>query len=192
MTTKKYYQLDADNCFAFAGEAVAFTDDPERYNVPYDAVLIAPPSVPAGSVAQWDGATWQIVEDHRRDTLYRAADVQPYRLGDDVGGDSYNGLGPIPAWLSQTPPVLPPPEPVIPDVVSMRQARLALLGAGLLAQVNTAIDGMAGIEGEAARIEWEYATEVRRDSPLVAGLSAALGLTGPQLDGLFTAAAAIA
>lgn len=87
------------------------------------------------------------------------------------------------------PPALPEyvPEVVaVPEVVTMRQARLALLGAGLLAQVNTAVTNMPGAEGDAARIEWEYANEVRRDSPLVAELSAAFGWTSAQLDDLFT------
>ena len=79
-----------------------------------------------------------------------------------------------------------PPEAPVPDVVTMRQARLALLGAGLLAQVNTAVANMPGAEGDAARIEWEYAQEVRLDSPLVAALSAAFGWTSAQLDDLFT------
>ena len=77
----------------------------------------------------------------------------------------------------------------IPKTVSMRQARLALLGAGLLSQVNDAIAAMAGIEGEAARIEWQFATEVKRSSPLVSSLSGALWLTDEQLDALFTQAA---
>lgn len=87
------------------------------------------------------------------------------------------------------PPALPeyvPAVVAVPEVVTMRQARLALLGAGLLAQVNTAVANMPGAEGDAARIEWEYAQEVRRDSPLVAALSAAFGWTGAQLDDLFT------
>ena len=87
------------------------------------------------------------------------------------------------------PPALPEyvPEVVaVPEVVTMRQARLALLGASLLAQVNTAVANMPGAEGDAARIEWEYAQEVRRDSPLVAALSAAFGWTSAQLDDLFT------
>lgn len=79
-----------------------------------------------------------------------------------------------------------PPVAPVPEVVTMRQARLALLGAGLLAQVNTAVANMPGAEGDAARIEWEYAQEVRRDSPLVAALSAAFGWTSAQLDDLFT------
>lgn len=78
------------------------------------------------------------------------------------------------------------PSDPVPVVVTMRQARLALLGAGLLAQVNTAVANMPGAEGDAARIEWEYAQEVRRDSPLVAALSAAFGWTSAQLDDLFT------
>ena len=83
------------------------------------------------------------------------------------------------------------PSDPVPKVVSMRQARLALLGAGLLAQVNTAVANMPGTEGDAARIEWEYAQEVRRDSPLVAGLSAALGLTDETLDNLYKVAAGL-
>ncbi len=77
------------------------------------------------------------------------------------------------------------------QVVSMRQARLALLEAGLLSKVNDALAAMAGAEGEAARIEWEYAAEVKRSSPQVASLSAALGLSEAQLDALFTKAASM-
>ncbi len=92
------------------------------------------------------------------------------------------------------PPALPeyvPAVVAVPEVVTMRQARLALLGAGLLAQVNTAVANMPGAEGDAARIEWEYAQEVRRDSPLVAALSVALGLTDETLDNLYKIAAGL-
>ncbi len=84
-----------------------------------------------------------------------------------------------------------PPAVPVPEVVTMRQARLALLGAGLLAQVNTAVASMPGTTGGAARIEWEYAQEVRRDSPLVAALSDALGMSEETLDNLFKAAAGL-
>lgn len=83
------------------------------------------------------------------------------------------------------------PSDPVPEVVTMRQARLALLSAGLLAQVNTAVANMPGTEGDAASIEWEYAQEVRRDSPLVAGLSAALGLTDETMDNLYKVAAGL-
>ena len=92
---------------------------------------------------------------------------------------------------TQTWSIGPIPPPTVPEAVTMRQARLALLSAGVLTLANDAIAGMTGVEGEAARIEWEYAHEVRRDAPLVSGMAVALGLTGEQLDDLFTAAATL-
>lgn len=85
----------------------------------------------------------------------------------------------------------PPPKPQRITHVTMRQARLALLGAGKLPAVNAAIAAMQGAQGEAARIEWEYSQEVQRDRGLVSALSSQLGMTEEQLDALFTAAAAI-
>lgn len=85
----------------------------------------------------------------------------------------------------------PPPAPPAPTVASMRQARLALLQAGKLADVTTAINALASPAKEAAQIEWEYATEVRRDSALMQQLAAAIGLTEADLDALFTQAVAL-
>jgi len=87
--------------------------------------------------------------------------------------------------------VLQEPQPARITKVTMRQARLALLGAGLLPTVNAAIAAMAGAQGEAARIEWEYSQEVQRDRGLVAALGTQLGMTEAQLDALFATAAAI-
>lgn len=81
-----------------------------------------------------------------------------------------------------------PPEPV-PAVVTMRQARLALLGAGLLERVNTAVSGMTGAEGEKARIEWQFASTIERQSGLVKSLGTSLSLTGAKIDELFRQAA---
>jgi len=75
--------------------------------------------------------------------------------------------------------------------VDMCQARLALLGAGLLATVDAAIAAMPGAEGEAARLQWEFRQTVRRDSQLVAQLAPVLGLSDEQLDALFTQAAGL-
>lgn len=92
------------------------------------------------------------------------------------------------------PPELPtyiPPPSKVPQAVTMRQARLALLGAGLLQSVADTVAAMPGIEGDAARIEWEYAQEVRRDSTLIASLANAMQMTDAQLDMLFTEGAAL-
>lgn len=95
-----------------------------------------------------------------------------------------------PEWYAHLTPTalrLPAPAP-IPTVVTMRQARLALLNAGLLTSVSNAIAAMTGTAGDAARIEWEFSPTLKRDHPLVASLSVSLGLTSAQLDSLFTAA----
>lgn len=89
----------------------------------------------------------------------------------------------------------PPPSPeelraAIPPV-TMRQARLALLGAGLLASAEAAIDALPSPAKEAALIEWEYASEVRRDAPLIEAMTVALELTEEQVDGLFHEAAGL-
>lgn len=84
-----------------------------------------------------------------------------------------------------------PPTTIVPSVVTMRQARLALLDAGLLPDVNATVAAMAGTAGDAARIDWEFAATVDRSSPLVASMAAALALTEAQLDALFIAAAGL-
>lgn len=76
---------------------------------------------------------------------------------------------------------------LVPVEVTMRQARLALLAAGLLDDVEGAIS----LAGPAAKIEWEYAQEVQRDSGLVPAMAVALGMTDLQLDELFTLAATL-
>ncbi|WP_062236365.1 hypothetical protein [Aureimonas sp. N4] len=86
------------------------------------------------------------------------------------------------------PPV--PPEPV-PSAVTMRQARIALSRAGLLSKAEAAIAQMAGQAGEEARIEWEYAAELKRNHPLIAALGQALGLSAEAIDDLFREAATI-
>lgn len=72
--------------------------------------------------------------------------------------------------------------------VTMRQARLALLSAGLLSQVDAAIESLPEPDKTAAKIDWEYAAVVQRSSGLVPAMGAALGMTDVQIDALFTLA----
>jgi hypothetical protein len=82
-------------------------------------------------------------------------------------------------------PNAPPPGPIIPQSVDMRQARLALLAVDLLDDVEAVV----AAAGRAAQIEWEYATNVKRSHPLIAAVQAAKGLTDADVDQLFLAAA---
>jgi len=77
---------------------------------------------------------------------------------------------------------------VIPTEVSMRQARLALFQQGLLAKVQTAIDGLTEPTKTVTQISWDYATIVKRDDDLVLQLASALGIGSSALDELFTLA----
>ena len=88
-------------------------------------------------------------------------------------------------------PPPPPPPPPIPDVVSMRQARLALFQQDKLSQVQPLIDAMMEPAKTITQISWDYATTVQRDDDLVIQLSAAMGLTEADLDTLFTLAATL-
>lgn len=105
--------------------------------------------------------------------------LQPGEIRED-GGRYVQG------WV-----VVPAPAPEVPQSVTMRQCRIALLDAGLLDAVQSSIATMPGVEGERARIDWEYALDVRRDWPLIDGLGSQLGLTEQQIDELFIAAAAV-
>jgi hypothetical protein len=97
-----------------------------------------------------------------------------------------------PGWLwdgdAFSPPAVSAP---VPDAVTMRQARRALHAAGLLSGVEAAIDALAEPEKTAARIEWEYSSEVQRHNGFVEQLAPALSLSEAQLDALFVAAAAL-
>jgi hypothetical protein len=80
-------------------------------------------------------------------------------------------------------PAAPEPDPV--TRVTMRQARLALLEAELLDDVDAAVTQAP----RAVQIEWEYATTVDRASPLVAAIGAGLSLDDAAIAALFEAAA---
>ena len=81
---------------------------------------------------------------------------------------------------------------IVPIFITPRQAEIALLQAGLLDDVVSAI---ASIPDETTRriaqIEWAKAQEVRRDWPLLNQLATQIGLTPDQIDDLFRQAALI-
>ena len=84
-----------------------------------------------------------------------------------------------------------PPEPTREAVtaVSKAQAKLALLEAGLLDDVEAALSALEGVEGQRARIEWTDRTEFHRDHQFIGLLAAAIELSDEQIDALFERAA---
>ena len=77
------------------------------------------------------------------------------------------------------------PEPIIiiPQIITMRQARLQLLEVGLLDDV----EALVALDRK-SQIEWEYASEVYKQSPLIESVKGALNLTDKQIDDMFIAA----
>ena len=129
---------------------------------------------------KWDGAAEEIpftasptdTEAHGR-ALFAAA----------VAGE----FGPVADYVAPS-----PVPPTVPQSVTMRQARLALLGIGLLDDVDAAIAATPDpAQRKAAEIEWEYAQTVDRNSPFTQQMAAGLSLTAEQLDALFTQAAGL-
>jgi len=79
----------------------------------------------------------------------------------------------------------------IPQSITPRQARLALLQAGLLSQVDTAIASLESPAKEQAQIEWEYATSIERVSEWINQLGGALGLDTSGINDLFITASTL-
>lgn len=106
-----------------------------------------------------------------------------------VAAQGNEGIG----WLydGQEFSLPPPPAPLVPQEVTMRQARLALLENGLLANVQTAINSLPEPDRTKAQIEWDYSNALQRSNAFVATLGSALGLSSQDLDDLFIQASAL-
>ena len=66
------------------------------------------------------------------------------------------------------------------NILTPRQARWVLLDEGLLDAVEEIVKLNRKYE-----IYWEYATEIRREDPILLQLAAALGITDEKLDEMF-------
>ena len=77
----------------------------------------------------------------------------------------------------------PKPTIIVPDTITMRQARLYLLEVGLLDDV----EALVALDRK-SQIEWEYASEVYRQSTLIESIKGALNLTDTQIDDMFVEA----
>jgi hypothetical protein len=200
---KIYHYASETGEYMLASEATESPMEPGKYLIPASATEIQPPEPGDHEAARFDAARgeWTLVSDYRGTKLYDAETGEKKEITAlyEVPGDYPNHTEIAPPELAENQRAvwqgdawgveeIPPP---VPESVSMRQARLALLGAGLLDAVESAIAGLPGDAGKAAKIEWEYATEIRRDNPLFAQLSAALGMSAAQLDDLFIAAAGL-
>lgn len=128
---------------------------------------------------------WQTISEPTPEMLasYPAGTVQvPIKPGEGY------------AWTGSTwaPPAPVEPVVVVPQVVTRRQARQALLLAGRLQDVQPAIDAIADpLQRGMVQIEWDDSQEFRRDWPSLNLLASTVGMTAADLDALFVQAGAL-
>ena len=79
----------------------------------------------------------------------------------------------------------------LPSTASARQIRLALLELGKLAEVQAFVEGLQEPMKTKVLIEWEYATEVKKNNPTIQELYKQMGWTEEQLDEVFVVASKI-
>lgn len=80
--------------------------EPDVFLIPGGAIDRPPPgSMETGKVYRpaENGDGWIEEEDHRFEALYRISDGAVYQFGAQQDGETYNGVGPIPAWLTVLP-----------------------------------------------------------------------------------------
>ena len=130
-----------------------------------------------------------------RNATHNFTEVAPDRADDDsivywdgsVWGEAPSSPHTVPGPADYLPP------PAVPQSVTPRQIRLALIDRGIMPEQITQM--LSGIEDEVLRAkalaEWEFASEVKRDHPLIAQLAGALEFTDEDVDEVFREAKAI-
>lgn len=182
----KYDNANAIEATWVAQEQLPDVEVPEVPAVLDEDGNVVTPAIPAYT------KPGEIKETQIRCHAYAGTQMQMFR--DDVA--TYGGnIADYEDLIADIEANIVPPEPIpviVPSVVTMRQARLALLQSNLLSQVEAAIAGIEDlIQRQAVQIEWEYAAEVNRTHPWVQTLATALELSKEQLDELFTMASTL-
>lgn len=157
------------------------------YLIPAGAYVDAPPSSKDGYAIVRQGDKWKYIEDNRAAELYSQSGEKYEFTGE------YNGLGPVPDWLSTEPPEQEqPPQDLVPWQVSRAQGKAQLIRQGLWPSV---INYASSIEDETDRqladVALNDTTDWQRSSPFLNAAAQALGLTAEQIDDLFIEASQI-
>lgn len=106
--------------------------------------------------------------------------------------DGYYAVWTGTAW--QLTDVTPPPIVLkFPDVqaVSMRQARRILFQYDMLSQIDIYISSLPSPDKELAQIDWQFATEVKKNASLVKQIASVMNITPDTIDKLFYEASLI-
>ena len=164
-------------------------------NLPF-TTTIKPLAKKDGFAICFNNAKWEYVEDIRDKTVYEKDTKQELKI-DYIGKikDEHTLLIPkqfdkwnedTQNWLEDDTLKEEYEKSLIPKTITLRQARLYLLSIGLLDDLENIIN-----QNRAYQIEWEYANQIERESPLVKILGQTLNLDDTAIDNMFMEASKI-
>ena len=164
-------------------------------NLPF-TTIIKPLAKKDGFDICFNGDKWEYVEDNRDKTVYVKDTKQEVKV-DYLGKikDEHTLLVPeqfdkwdevTKGWIEDIELKKEYEKSLILKTITLRQARLYLLSIGLLDDLENIIN-----QNRAYQIEWEYANNIERESPLVKILGQALNLDDTAIDNMFMEASKI-
>lgn len=164
-------------------------------NLPF-TTTVKPLNKKDGFAICFNGTKWEYVEDNRNKTIYVKATKEELKV-DYIGKikdehtlfvpkqfDKWNEVSK--SWIEDIELKKEYEKSLIPKTITLRQARLHLLSLDLLDILENIIN-----QNRAYQIEWEYANQIERDSPLVKILGQALELDDVAIDNMFIEASKI-
>ncbi|MDN5069533.1 hypothetical protein O8C76_00645 [Aliarcobacter butzleri] len=165
-------------------------------NLPF-TTTVKPLAKKEGFAVCFNGTKWELVEDNRNKTIYVKEDVTKILKVDYLGKikdehtllipkqfDKWNEVSK--SWVEDDTLKKEYEKSLIPKTITLRQARLYLLSIELLDDLENIIS-----QNRAYQIEWEYANQIERESPLVKILGQTLNLNDEQIDNMFMEASKI-
>ncbi|CUR79999.1 tail fiber assembly protein [Achromobacter xylosoxidans] len=101
-TVKYVCQLDKSGLYLGLVAANPSPLEPGVYLIPGGAIDCEPPSTVRPGVAHRaaENGKWIELQDFRGQNLYRIADGEPYQLGTEYSGATFEGVGDLPSWLT--------------------------------------------------------------------------------------------
>ena len=164
-------------------------------NLPF-TTTVKPLAKKEGFAVCFNGTKWELVEDNRNKTVYSKTTKEELKV-DYLGKikDEHTLLIPkqfdkwdvvSKSWVEDDTLKKEYEKSLIPKTITLRQARLYLLSIGLLDDLENIIN-----QNRAYQIEWEYANQIERESPLVKILGETLNLGETAIDDMFMEASKI-
>ena len=164
-------------------------------NLPF-TTTVKPLAKKEGFAVCFNGTKWEYIEDNRNIVVYNKETKQEskiYYLGKIK--DEHTLLIPkqfdewdevSKNWIEDIELKKEYEKSLIPRTITLRQARLYLLSINLLDDLENIIS-----QNRAYKIEWEYANQIERESPLVKILGQTLNLDDTAIDNMFMEASKI-